>query len=58
MLKIIDYNLSVLRYNLDVSKTGVSYLPCIIHNILYDGLCDNNCPQNNLCQRIHLEVLK
>ena len=43
-----------LRETLDTTTTGVSYIPCIIHNVL----CDNRCYCRNACFRLKLGVLK
>ena len=47
-----------LRETLDTS-TGISYIPCIVHKLLYNNvLCDNRCCHKNACFRLKLGVLK
>lgn len=50
--------IDVLRETLDTS-TGISYIPCIIHKLLYNNvLCDNRCYCRNACLRLKLGILK
>ena len=47
-----------LRETLDTT-TGISYIPCIIHKLLYNNVfCDNRCDCRNACLRVKLGVLK
>ena len=47
-----------LRETLDTS-TRISYIPCIIHILLYNNMfCDNRCCQKNVCLRLKLGILK
>lgn len=47
-----------LRETLDIS-TGVSYIPCIIHKLLYNNMfCDSRCYCRNACLRLKLGILK
>lgn len=47
-----------LRETLDTS-TGVSYIPCIVHKLVYNNMfCDNKCYCRNACLRLNLGALK
>lgn len=48
-----------LRETLDTTTTGVSYIPCIVHKLLYNNVfCDNRCYCRNACLRLKLGILK
>ena len=47
-----------LRETLDTT-TGINYIPCIIHKLLYNNvLCDNRCYCRDACLRLKLGILK
>ena len=47
-----------LRETLDTT-TGISYIPCIVHKLLYNNvLCDNRCYCRDACLRLKLGILK